>query len=176
MNKKLKILLIVAAVIAVGAVTFLLLSGRGDTRPAPTSSPSVSPSPSPTADPLAKDRALLTRLSAEFAVKYRSFDRVDKAYVDSIRPYMTKEAFEDYRGTLRYADRAPFLQPVKSKALDTEVAGNSAEGKATAEVRLSSTDLRTNEDFGQTLRIAWMRSGERWSVTKVSALEFDKEQ
>ncbi|HEY8108907.1 MAG TPA: hypothetical protein VIF43_02780 [Patescibacteria group bacterium] len=173
MNKKLKILLIVAAAVCVAGITVLVLSVPDGAKPTPAV---LSASPSPTADPLVEqDRRLLTELSTEFAVKYRSFERVDQVYVDSVRPYMTKQAFEDYRSTLRYADRAPFLQPVRSEALDTRVTGSSAEGTATAVVRLRSTDLKTGKVFEQKLKIAWRRFGERWSATEINAIEFGKE-
>lgn len=176
-KKRIFLVLGVAAVAAVAALGLFLRDDGAPTAPAsPSPSVTSSPSPSPAPDALDEaDRRLLTRLSTELAVKYRSFDRVDQAYVDSIRPYLTKQFLEDYRETLRYADRAPFLQPMRSKALETSVRGDSQAGTATAVVRLQSTDLRTQERFPQTLEISWKRSGERWSATDIHALEFGKE-
>lgn len=175
MNRKFLLVLILVATAIAAAAVFLSVSGN-DGRPAGTPRPTPSATPSPTPDLLSPaDRELLIRLSTELATKYRSFDRVDQAYLDSIRPYLTKQFFDDYRGTLRYADRAPFLQPVKSRALETQVTGNSSDGRAAGTVKLDSTDLRTGDHFGQTLRIEWERFDGRWSATDINALEFDKE-
>lgn len=174
MNKKLLVILGIVAVV-ISAVTVLVTANR-ENPPSAAASPTPSASPTPTANSLtAADRELLTRLSTELAAKYRSFSRVDQSYLDSIQPYLTKQFFDEYRSTLRYADRAPFLQPVKSEALDTTVTGDSAKGTAAGVVRLSSTDLKTRKKFDQTLRIDWKRFGQRWSATKINALEFNKE-
>ncbi|MEX2209781.1 MAG: hypothetical protein WD603_00320 [Patescibacteria group bacterium] len=173
MNRKRLILMLVIFAILVTGVLLVLTAGRA--APGATSEPTAPPSPTPTADPLAADRELLARLSTELAVKYQSFSRADAAYAESIRPYLTKEFYEDYRSTLRYADRAPFFQPVRSEALRTDVTGDSAAGEAQAEVRLRSTLLRTEETFEQTIEITWQRFGSRWSATDVHISDYDRE-
>lgn len=166
-----KILLLVGLVAIVAAVAAQWLMSRGS-QATPAPSPIVAASPAPSPDALVEtDRILLTRLSSELAVKYRSFERVDQAYLNSIRPYLTKQFFDDYRSTLRYADRAPFLQPVRSSAEGTDVTGDSSRGRAVATVRLRSTNIKSGDRFNQTLQIHWQRFGNRWSATKVNALE-----
>lgn len=173
MNRKRLILVLVILTALAVVVLLTLTTGRPDR--APSTEPSPSPSPSSTPDPLAADRELLTRLSTELAVKYQSFPRADAAYVETIRPYLTEEFYEDYRSTLRYSDRAPFFQPIKSEALRTDVNGDSATGEAQAEVRLNSLLLETRETFEQTVGITWQRFGSRWSATKVYISDYGRE-
>jgi hypothetical protein len=161
--------LIILAIAFLAVIGFVMLANSGGQKPSHTNVPSIQPTATPTADPLsAADRVLLTRLSTELATKFRTFQKPDGAYVESIKPYLAAKFLDDYRSTLRYADRAPFLKPVRSQATSTEVSGTSPTA-ATAHVALDSTMLQTQQKVSQVIRINWQKIADRWVATDVEA-------
>lgn len=170
---KRKLIILVAVLMVV--VAFVWLISARDQRPSRTTSPTVAPSATPTPDPLsAEDRTLLTRLSSELATKFRTFQKPDTAYVDSIKPYVSTQFLSDYRSTLRYADRAPFLKPVRSTAVSTNLIGTSPTA-ATADVALNSVMLQNQQKVSQVIRITWQKVGDRWVATDVEAATYSPE-
>jgi hypothetical protein len=160
-RRKLVLAAIVLILVVIGGGVILLNRGAQ-----PAGQAVVTPSPTASVDLLGADRPLVERLSKELAAKYRTFTKVDQAYADTLRPYVTPEYLSNYQSTFRYADRAPFFQPVRSTAINVELKDATAD-TVTALVELESTKLSGGGPFKQIIRIDWRKTNGRWTATDV---------
>lgn len=164
MNRR-RLLMGIGAVILIGAVVFLYM------RPEKSARVTVTPAPVAT-DVYANDRPLVTRLSGELAERYQTFARADAPeYFARIKPYLTpKEYVRITAENARYSGKVPFLMPVRSKVVSSDVEFE-GEDKALSRVELDSTDLSDASTFKQKVEISWIRSGNVWLADLVKITE-----
>lgn len=174
MTRKVVLIGLIVAILVVGALALLL--GNSNPKmsgPLASASPTLSPSPGLTE----ANRAIVTKLSAELAAKFSTYERPDsQPYFDSLRPYMVPASFGQLvQQNRELASKIPFVYPVKSTAKEVKLEEESNE-RVLSVVELDSVIPSTGQEYKQTVTISWVIRNKRWEAEKIEQTHSTKNE